>query len=357
MPKRSRPINSVSINNLWMHRHLVLIWFTRVSLRLFLNIDLPSSLTVNDLREIYERISHFINDERDRLTKRNKDICQIITLPLTGNDPRDKFNVCTALKMLGDRIINSKIEHLKLPPALSFEFAEFTRSFMGPWRRKRDIVIVDSDVFSLAIIGAYVSHAYTKRERPGKEEHCYIFIDTPLPSLDKMFSLNQFGKTIARQILDQGDGSINSVIVGIASKLSIDRNIMEEVLKDRQSLLSVLRITRTGNKVLLKAYDLIEIRDLARTIRRLRLGFPLLNLIIRYPNKNEVKRDQRLARYRRYIESVAMNVLKYHWLGDPVYLYDILRPLYVDSIKESINIRLGDKADEVIDGLLKSVIT
>jgi len=349
MPKK-KPSNIITISDLWKYKHLTVTWFARAALKLVLNRDIIPPPSIDEIKVFYEKISEFIDEERERLSKRNIDICTIIPLPLTRNDPKDKFNVCSALAMLNRVLMGEETKYSTLTPALSLEFTERTRSFLGPWKLKRDYIVINDDALALAILGAYLTRSYVV-----KNEYCYVFIDTYLTDIDTFVSINKFGRMITNQVINLGDGSLDTAIVAIALRMAVDDIVMNEISRSGYSLVTMVRIMRTGNRVILKSFDLVEIANLAALLKRLKIPYTVLNLVRNYPTKDEVSKDPRLARYKRYVESLSRNILKYYWLGDPVYLYDIVRPLYMETIVESIKTRLGEQADKVIEGL-KSIV-
>ena len=70
MSKRRMHPNVISFENLYAYRHLTLTWFAEVALKLLLGLlDLTPQLTIEDIRELYDRAAHFVEEEREKYIK------------------------------------------------------------------------------------------------------------------------------------------------------------------------------------------------------------------------------------------------------------------------------------------------
>jgi len=336
----------ITIENLSNYKNNIFTWFSNVALKLFLGLSISDRIDLNDVKELYGKLSLFLEEEKDRLKKYNIDVCSDIPLPVSRNDPIEKINLCEATNILKRLCSGEELDSVPLISALSIEFAEYTRAFTGRGRLKRDLYVLREDVLALSVIGAYLSRSY----KVGNE-YGYIFLDMTYPNVKDINRLNTNARILARRIIGEGKGPVTTLIVGIASLLASNKEILENIIQAPVTL-SMIRMSKTQYKVLLNAYETIEIGDLANTLYKLGIGSSVYHILSRYPSENEVKAIKENARYKRFSDLLSISILKYYWLTDRTYLYDILRSLYIEEVSKALKVRLGDKTDNVKNNLL-----
>ncbi|MEM1722086.1 MAG: hypothetical protein QXX89_07850 [Ignisphaera sp.] len=307
----------ITVLDLIKYRNYAFAWFSEIAIKLCTGRDLEE-LNQNNISSILSDVAKCSNDLINKMHKANKDPCTSSPIPLTGNDPKEKMNLCYANTVLNNLLSMSKIESLPLPPALSLEFAEFTRSFMGIGREKRNVFVIAEDVLALSIIGARLTQSYVANREYG---YVYVEVVPYILSLDKLRDLNSLAKRITEKV-QKNEGSINVVFIGIATAISIvAKEFLRDILKrDGHTIANYLRITRTGNKIMVKGFDSIDLVHLAKIVKAGGIAGALYSILNRYPSKE-------YNSLRRFIELVATNLIKYQSFRKPQYIYEILRYL------------------------------
>ncbi|MEM4465691.1 MAG: hypothetical protein QXJ95_09075 [Ignisphaera sp.] len=307
----------VTALNLINHRGYAFAWFSEIAVNLCTGRSLEE-LNQSNIQSVLSDVIKCSNDLIGRLRKTGRDPCEARAIPLTGNDPKEKMNLCYANKVLNNLLSLSRVESLPLPPALSLEFAEFTRSFMGAGSEKRKIFIVGEDVLALSIIGASLSQSYAVNREYG---YIYVEVVPYILSLENIRRLNSLAKRITR-VVQVNEGSINAILIGIATSISIvTREVMRDILRQEgHTVVNYMRIARTGNKIMVKGFDSIDLIHLAKIIRVSGISGALYSMLNRYPSKD-------YSSLRRFIELVTTNLIKYQSFRKPQYIYEILRYL------------------------------
>lgn len=321
MSKRAKSLHqppAITLSNLVNYRSYVFTWFSEIAIKLCTGLSLED-LNPNNIDRALAEVGRCYNDLMAGIQKTGRDPCEVRPIPLTGNDPKDKMNLCYAGRVLNDLASGLKVESLPLPPALSLEFAEFTRSFMGAGSEKRKVFVVGEDVLALSIIGASLSHSYAVNR-----EYGYVYVEVaPYEIVLEVLrrKLNSAARRIVR-VVHVNEGSINTALVGIATAISIATGrFMKDILSRKgHAVMNYLRIARTGNKVIVKGFDTMDLIHLAKIIRMGGISAALYSMLSRYPPKE-------YSSLRRFIEMVSVNLIKYQSFRKPVYIYEILRHL------------------------------
>ncbi|MEM3949115.1 MAG: hypothetical protein QXM76_05925, partial [Zestosphaera sp.] len=297
-----------------------------------INVRLSSSIK-DKVKTLCQMADDYIAD----LKKRDPNACRDISLPLTPNDEENYFDLCKAVEVICD-YSRGKMETYVLQPALSLEFTEHVRSFMSSRKLKRDVVGVESVLHGLAVLGARISNAYRGME------YGYIFIDVPNPEVVDYRKLSGMVIGITRSV-NANEGSKLSFLVGVSSAIAL---IYGKTLKEaiEKSLIKVnfVRLTRTGNKVMLKAFEVLDLSSLADRVYRLGIASPIYNLTSKYP-----PRERHVLRS--FIERLSKAVVTYELLDDYTEIYSALRIVTSENFLKEL--RSYDNWKEIIDNLLQ----
>lgn len=322
--KKTQARKGISLLDLPMYRGYTFAWFSEIALKLCTGRDL-GELSEQTLNNSIAQILSCVKDEIENLKKRDKDPCKVKIVPLTGNDPKDKMNLCYAYKILAEFSTGVKHGSLVLPSAYSLEFTEYTRAFMGSGKLKREIFKVDEEVLALALIGSYISKSYV-----AGGEYGYIYIDV-VPyklALDRARKMNSIARRLVNTI-QKNNGSINTVLTGVAavSGLVMGKLIADIVKEGGSIVANYLRIGRTGNKIMVKGFDTVDIVELTKIIVRSGVAGALYAMLRKYPSED-------YSALRRFIELTSANLIKFQSLRKPTYIYEILRYTTSDELNK-----------------------
>jgi len=343
--------NVISLNTIKSYHHYIITWFANVATITFVNMPVYQ-IEKEHLHVILQGFEDYIDELCNYYQKQRNEILEETPIPLTPNDKRELLRLSSAINMLYDAT-RGKIETLPLPPALSLEFAEYVRTLLPQAKNselKRSVVNVSTDVLALAVIGAATTHTYTIVREGGRNEYGYVFVDVYHPGVVNMLKLLGMSKSLVRRIM-RGDGSSISTYVAVASviALNVGRHLKEV---KGHSWYSSVRISKSGNKTMLKALEVVDLTSLARSIMKLGIASSLYNLVMHYPNTDEAKRDRRLRLLRSFIESLARAIMIYHDTGNVEELYRILRLLTSDKFDSDMSSCLGETWRGIKEGLL-----
>ncbi len=345
----------ITIDSLSDYDQYAIVWFANVATHQLLNIsiyELANAVQTHRtliLENLYRAAVNFVNQLANIYKK--KDICTLEPpIPLTPNDKAELFNPCKALDFLYDAS-RGKIYQFPLPPALSFEFAEYVRTYMPTPRTstlKRNVVIVTSEVLALSALGAYASRVYAV-----EGEYGYAFMNTYNPKIVEIEKLNAMARIITRANI-YGDGSRIALLVGLASAtvLNVGKHLLEV---DGRTFYSSIRIVKTGNKTMLKAYEAVDLTDLSQTIMRLGIAPAIYDLISSYPSRDLLKASKPARTARSVIEELAKAIYIYHLYRDPAELYRALRTTTTKTTLSDLVSYLtsqGENASDIINILL-----
>lgn len=350
MKVRFQPKNVISLNTVSAYKDYVVTWFANAATRILMNKSIYE-VTQSDLSDLHRNASSYFSERN----------VESIPLLLTPNDRADDLRISKAIDMLYEASRgNTRI--LPLPPALSFEYAEYLRVFSPQPKSgtlKREALGVSSEILALAILGAGITQAYQLIERgdKGRREYGYIFLDLYNPeaiSVD-LNKLNVSARLIARQIME-GDGSPLALYVGVAASivLYVGRNL--DSIEGR-TFYSTIRVTRSENKVMLKAFEFLDLTLLAKTIRRLNIALAIFELMTSYPK--EEGEEQRALRS--FIENLSRAIMIYHNLCGAMgrgscnateELYKVLRTLTSELFYQKLSRYLGEKWGDIYSQLL-----
>lgn len=342
----------ISIETLPDFDQYVATWYANVASHYLLGIDIyglsQRAKRHRDrvLGELYSEAQRYINE---LASEQKVDVCTMRSpIPLTPNDDEELFNLCKAVDLLGDAS-RGATSQVPLPPALSFEFAEYVRTYMPRVKTstlKRSVVAISSEVLALAVLGAHMSRVYV-----AENEYGYVFISTYNPKLVDTKKLNGMAKGVVKAVVS-GDGSRISLLVGVASAivLNVGKHLYEN---EGRSVYSSVRIVRTGNKTMLKAFEAVDLTDLAQTIMKLGIASATYNLVSRYPSRDETRRDKRARTLRSIIEELSKAVFKYHHYGDLAEIYRVLRTATARATSSELESYLKDAWTESLNKLLE----
>lgn len=328
MPRKTRTSRQhvIRVSNLINYRNYAFAWFSEIALKLCTGRSFED-INESNINTILSDVSKCCGELIDRIQKSGADPCTVRALPMTGNDPKNKMNLCYANKVLSDASSGLEVESTSLPSALSLEFAEFTRSFMGAGSLKRDVFVIGEDVLALSVIGAYLSKSYVANRG---NEYGYVYVDVVpyLLTLDRFRALNSVAKKLVGAV-QLNEGSMNAVLVAIATAVGIVAGkTMRDILKSNgHAIANYLRMARTGNKIMAKGIDSIDLVQLARLIMRGGVAGALYTMISRYPPKE-------FSSLRRFIELVSANLIRYQNTRRPQYIYEILRYLTAQELND-----------------------
>lgn len=345
----------ISVENILDYDQYVVAWFVNVATHQLLNMSIPElaiaiqKYRAKVLEELYRRSTEFV--EKLKNVFRKEDVCGLEPpIPLTPNDKPELFNPCKAIEFLSDAS-RGKVDRFPLPPALSFEFAEHIRTYMPTpktYTLKRNAIAITSEVLALSVIGAYASRVYATGG-----EYGYTFVNTYNPKIVNIEKLNSMARKVTRAIV-YGDGSRLALLVGLASAVAL--NVRKRLLEvDGRTFYSSIRIVKTGNKTILKAYEALDLTDLSLTIGRLRIASAIYKLVSRYPSRELLKTNKQARNARSIIEEIAKAIYKYHLYGDPAELYRTLRIAMTKTALSDLTSYLtlkGVNANAVINRLL-----
>jgi len=320
---RKAPVKkAITLLDLPNYKGYTFTFFSEVAVKLCTGEELEK-LNQQNLNNIVSAICNCISREIDELKKRNADPCSIAPIPLTGNDPKNKMNLCYAQRKLVDFSMGVKLESLVLPPALSLEFTEFTRGTMGTGRLKRELFIISEEVLALAIIGAHLAQAYAT---VGEYGYLYIDIVPHIVVRERVKKVHSMAKSIVSNI-QKNNGSLSVTLIGVATTigLALGKLIWEIVKSDGHTIANYLRISRTGNKVMVKGFDSIDVIQLAKIVMRCGIAKAIYTMLNRYPQEG-------FSSLRRFTELTATNLIKYQSFRKPIYIYEILRYLTSDEL-------------------------
>jgi len=314
--------------------HLV-TWLADVATTYLINVRLGSGVKEKAV-SLCEEACGYITWLKDR----NPDACKDVPIPLTPNDDERYFDLCKAIEMICD-YSRGKVETYALQPAFSLEFAEHVRSFMSSKKLKREVVGVESILHGLAIIGTRISYAYRDYQRM---EWGYVFIDVPNPEAINYRKLSDMTIRVTKSV-NSNEGSKLSFLVGAASAIAL---IYGKTLKEtiKKSLLKVnfVRLVKTKNKVMLKAFEVLDLSNLASRIYRLGIASPIYNLISKYPSK-----EKRVLRS--FIERLSKAIIMCELLNDCTEIYSALRTVTSESLLREL--QSYENWREVVDNLLQ----
>jgi hypothetical protein len=348
----------VDFDTVRLYRDYVVVWFANVATHYLLGTRIEET-KAKDLTKLCERANGYVSILREsrkevaEMRKRKgkevqeRDVCEEVPLNLTPNDDRELFTLCRATSYICEAA-QGKIDHIPLPPALSLEFSEHIRSFLprvSQSSKRTESVGVALHVLGLAVLGAHIAMTYGPI---GKDrETGYTYVNTPILSDVDFVKLHGMVKAVISSVV-RGNGGRLPILCGVASTMVLNYGFkLKEV---PQLVFESVRTSRSGNKVLLKAFESLDLTDLARTISRLRLAKPIYILTSRYPAADT--REARLARS--FVERLSKAVVVYYSTGDLQELYGTLRSLSSESAVNALRLTYGEVWEDAYRGLIRA---
>jgi len=296
-----------------------------------------------------------LREKRKGEGKKDKviDVCEEIPLSLTRDDNRELFMLCKAI----DHICSAaqgKTGFIGLPPALSLEFAEHIRTYMPEVSQsysKRKNVGVALHMLGLAVLGAHIARTYVirkEREGRGEEEIVYTYADVPISGDIDFRKLHGMVGSVVSSVM-RGEGGRLTLLCGAASAIVL--NYGRKLRETTGLVLESVRTMKSGRKVMLKAFEALDLTDLARTIFRLGIAGPIYNLTSNYPATNT--REARLVKS--FIENLSKAIITYYSVRDLQELYRTLRALTSETTINALKVIYGseDLWKEIYEGLLE----
>ncbi|MEM1882846.1 MAG: hypothetical protein QXY43_06685 [Sulfolobales archaeon] len=268
----------IGLDTVETFREYIITWFADVATTYLINRRLGRAV-----KNYVETLCREAEEYVAGLKKKNPEACRDVPVILTPDDDADYFDLCKAVEMICD-YSRGKVETYPLQPAFSLEFTEYVRSFVpqvADRTLKRKVVGIESAIQGLAVIGAHISRSYR-----GKEWG-YVFIDVPNPEVIDFRKLSGMVARVASSV-NLNDGGKLSFLVGAASAVAlVYGKTLNEVIGKSQLRLESIRLTKSGRKVFVKAFDVFELSNLARRIFRLGVASPVYGLISSYPPREK----------------------------------------------------------------------
>lgn len=325
----------ISLDRVEAFRGYVITWFADAATTYLINMRLGKAV---------KEKANLLCQEADKyvaaLKERNPDACRDNPVPLTPNDDEEYFDLCKAVEMICD-YSRGKIETYALQPALSFEFTEYVRSFMPQVRDKtlkREVVGVESILHGLAVIGARITRAYRG------EEWGYVFMDVPNPEVIDYRKLSSMVAGVSRSV-SLNEGSKLSFLVGAASAVALIYGKMLSNITGKSHLkLDSVRLARAGNKVMVKAFEMLDLSSLASRILRLGVSLPVYSLLSRYPSKEKHV-------LRAFIERLSKAIIMCELVNDYTEIYSTMRIVTSENFLKEI--RSYENWVEIVSNLLR----
>jgi len=331
------------------YRELMLYFYARAATRYLRNKEVDR-LSPGDLVYIVQYLDGEIKSGRGNY----------VPLLLTLHDRRMYFTLHEARDFLNNAVNNIYL-NLSLPPALSFEYGEYLRTysdFVKGRLLKRKSLCVRSDLLALAVVGAYLTEYYYKQER-NKHSRYYMFLDVlGLPFSTATGLLNDARKLAKAVRL--GDGSPLTLYVGIAALVATRSRLRKRMLR-RGGRVILYHVAVEGEeraelrgipKVRLASFDQRDLTELMIDIEHLMLGNPLRRLIARYPKAGTASTSEERA-LRSFIENLSRSVYIYHAHRNYEELYKCLRVLSSEEFNNKMKSLLGEATwNNIRNGLL-----
>ena len=340
----------IGLDNVESFYGYVITWFADVATTYLINKRLSSDVK-GDIGDLCKKAKEYASKLEDKSPK----------IPLASNDKNheEMFTVEKAVEM----ICKSPQEVYKSQGTFSPEFMEYVRYFMPVPKEgtlRRNAVKVESVLHGLAVIGTYIS--FTCRV---KDEFNYTFVNIVNPRVVNYERLMNETISVVRSVRINELSKL-SLIVGVASvivlnygKLLLESEysrgvgLKTEFLRLVGSRRKIYKkkplkfFKETFDKVLVKAFETVDVTDLARCIWRLGVALPVYILISDYPG--EGKAGHML---RSFIEDLSKAILIYESFNDPAEIYRVLRSLTSEEFQKNIR-SCYERSDEIVDGLLR----
>ncbi|MEM1703097.1 MAG: hypothetical protein QXN90_03255 [Zestosphaera sp.] len=339
MNNRRKPKFSalISLDEVEAYEGYLVTWLADVATTYLINLRLSGTLVKEKSGLLCKEADEYVTE----LKKKNPNICESVPLPLPPNDTSEHYNLCKAVEMICD-YNRGKVETYALPPALSLEFTEYVRAFMSREKLKRDVVGVESILHGLAVIGAHISYAYYDRQRG---ERGYVFIDVPNPEAIEYRKLSGMAVRVTRSVNDN-EGTKLSLLVGVASAIALTYGAtLKEVTSKSPLKADFVRLVKTGNKVMLKAFETLDLSNLARHIQRLGIASPIYSLTSNYPpSEKHVLRS--------FVQRLSKAIVICESLNDYTEIYSTLRLITSENFLRELK-SYYENWREIIDNLLE----
>lgn len=359
MPRRATKAprgTVIDFNTVDLYRDYIVVWFANVATHYLIGSGVDR-VRPGDLVHLCNKANDYVSTlrksrERGEGKERGEgslapDVCEDVPLNLTPNDNREMLRLCSAVENICEAS-RGKVGAVALPTALSFEFTEYIRFFMprpSGSSKKGENVWIALHMLGLAVLGAHIARAYELR-RKGEIEMGYVYPNVPISSAIDFSALHGMVKSVVSSVV-RGNGGRLPMLCGVASAIVL--NYGSRIREAGNFAIESVRTLRSGNKVMLKAFETLDITDLARTIFRLGLASAIYSLTSKYPAVDT--KEARLAKS--FVERLSRAVITYYGTGDLQELYGALRSLSSENVLNSLETVYGNRWGNIYKELIE----
>ena len=355
MSKRAKGFKGIVIdfNTVNLYKDYIVTWFANVATHYLIGkrVEVTKEEDLNDLCQKANEYVSMLREKRKGEGKKDKviDVCEEIPLNLTPNDDQELFRLCKAIDYICSAA-QGKVGFVGLPPALSLEFAEHIRVYIpsvSPSYKRTENIGVALHMIGLAVLGAHIAMTYILRENK-RVEIIYTYADVPISGDIDFRKLHGMVRSVVSSVM-RGEGGRLTLLCGAASAIVL--NYGRKLRETTGLVLESVRTMKSGNKVMLKAFEALDLTDLARTIFRLGIAGPIYNLTSNYPATDT--REARLVKS--FIENLSKAIITHYSIRDLQELYRTLRALTSETTINALKAIYGseDLWKEIYEGLLE----
>ncbi|MEM4455166.1 MAG: hypothetical protein QXH65_05930 [Thermofilaceae archaeon] len=307
----------VTIGNLAEFGGYSFAWFADAALRLTMGMvlqDLNARNAPTVLQNLYSRVT----------------LSPAVKSPLASRSPfplgpRDQsMTLQDALNVISTYIGTQGhgMRALSLPSALSLDFAEHVRIAGGPGRKKRDVFRASEEVIALACIGAQLTFAYIAGGREeGVTEYGYVMVRLHPQLAPLSGRVNSLVRRVTRRLAQANMGFL-PILIGASAAVAAKAaglKVLKSIFKNPTSF-EYLRLALSGQKVMAKGFDSIDITGLVKMIGLSGAAGSIVRLLMNCPVEG-------FNNYRGLVQNLANGLAMYHFYRQPIYLYGALRLL------------------------------
>ncbi len=341
--KATAPLQIITADKLPLFRGYSFAWFSEAA-TLLLSCRTLDDLQTEDVGKVpsllLQSLKAKLEGAKAELSKK--------PLPAVGHDPKN-MTLEYAQQVLEKIVSGERVKSLSPPSALSLDFAEYTRVNMGRGRLKREAFRIGEDVLALSIIGAYLTRAYSIREKD-RREFGYVFVNigSPMLPVEVLDRMQAKVRAVTRR-LAEGGGGVFPIVVGASAAIALTlREQLREVVKS-PLIVEYLRLSQTGTgkkvkKVMAKGFDTFDVTGLAKLMRGCGMAGSAYLLLRSFPSEG-------FNNYRSFAQKLAEGVAKFHIYRKPVYLYEPLRALTSREVSDEAVELLGPRWIEISERL------
>ncbi|MEM4454626.1 MAG: hypothetical protein QXT28_07955 [Thermofilaceae archaeon] len=307
----------VTIGNLAEFEGYSFAWFADAALRLTIGMviqDLNAGNAISMLQNLHNHVTQS-PAVKSRLANR----------PPFPLGPKDQsMTLQDALNVISTYISaqGHGMKTLSLPSALSIDFAEHVRIVGGPGRKKRDVFRASEEVIALACIGALLTFAYIVGGREeGITEYGYVMVRLHPQLAPLSGRVNSLVRRVTRRLAQANMGFL-PILIGASAAVAVRAarlKVLKSIFKNPTSF-EYLRLALSGQKVMAKGFDSIDITGLVKMIGLSGAAGSIVRLLMNCPAEG-------FNNYRGLVQNLANGLAMYHFYRQPIYLYGALRLL------------------------------